>query len=69
MKNNKRHSESSTELMTLTPDTLRVAYKKSVSDTYTYTVSDLLALKAKEETSKIGRRYSFDDNGGGYEGL
>ncbi|GEM_PF-5506329 len=69
MKNNKRPSESSTELMTLTPDTLRVAYKKSASDSYTYSVSDLLALKAKEETLKVGRRYSFDDNGGGYQGL
>lgn len=26
-------------------------------------------LKELEQTSKIGRRFSFDDNGGGYQGL
>jgi hypothetical protein len=26
-------------------------------------------LKDLEQTTKIGRRYSFDDNGGGYQGL
>ena len=27
------------------------------------------AKQSQELTSKIGRRYSFDDNGGGYQGL
>jgi len=26
-------------------------------------------IKDTEQHSKIGRRYSFDDNGGGYQGL
>jgi len=35
----------------------------------TTALSDMYSLPTIEEGHKLVRRYSFDDNGGGYEGL
>lgn len=32
-------------------------------------LADGLLLHQNHQAAKIGRRYSFDDNGGGYQGL
>jgi hypothetical protein len=43
--------------------------RQTSSRKYGNSLKEYGALKVKEEASKIGRRYSFDDNGGGYQGL
>jgi hypothetical protein len=34
-----------------------------------FNVMEYIALKSNELSQSVGRRFSFDDNGGGYQGL
>ncbi|MGN6401601.1 MAG: hypothetical protein ACTHMD_14190 [Flavisolibacter sp.] len=68
MKSSERHSQNVAGLRAL-PAPQRPAEYQHVSVKHNYFVTETNLLKIKEATAKIGRRYSFDDNGGGYQGL
>jgi hypothetical protein len=68
MKSNERHSQSVAGLRAL-PAPQRPADYQQASLKHNYYVTESNLLKMKETTAKISRRYSFDDNGGGYQGL
>jgi hypothetical protein len=60
----------STALTTFSTTTsLHVAYVQPLVQRVANPATELVAVKAMEKSSKLGRRYSFDDNGGGYLGL
>jgi hypothetical protein len=67
MKSNERHPEAGTEARTLS-DTVNYTHHSAKSKPYSYSLMEL-SIKMNEEGRKLGRRYSFDDNGGGYKGL
>jgi len=69
MKSSKRPTESSAEVRVLISENpLHIAYYET-SFTAIYAVPELKAVKNQEVNAKLGRRFSFDDNGGGYQGL
>jgi hypothetical protein len=70
MKKNSSLPARSTTLKTFTStSSLHIAYVKPVVKNVVNAASELVAISAMEKSSKLGRRFSFDDNGGGYLGL
>jgi hypothetical protein len=69
MESNKRNTGDSLQATILVKDSSPVKYRHTASGKYSYSSNELRVSKAIEESLKIGRRYSFDDNGGGYQGL
>ena len=68
MKNNVKKIESTTE-RTLNRIESYPNYHEIPSRKFSYSFNEVHELAVREETLKIGRRFSFDDNGGGYQGL
>ena len=67
MKSNERHPETGTEARTLS-DTVNRTHNAAKAKPFSYSLMEI-SIKMNEEGLKLGRRYSFDDNGGGYKGL
>ncbi|MGN6163886.1 MAG: hypothetical protein ACTHOF_05025 [Flavisolibacter sp.] len=68
MKSGERHSQNVTGLRAL-PASQRPVEYQHVSIKHNHFATETNLLQMKETTAKISRRYSFDDNGGGYLGL
>jgi hypothetical protein len=70
MKNHKRNTENGAGLQHLPmQNNLTFATQKNESANYTHSFSETLSSKVINENARVGRRFSFDDNGGGYQGL
>ncbi len=67
MKSNDRHPQTGTEARAIA-DPADFMHNPAKAKPYSYSLMELSA-KMNEEGQKLGRRYSFDDNGGGYQGL
>jgi len=68
MDNNTRHATSSAEPRNWDASNVQQFSYPNPSVETAYSTMNM-AAKLAELNNKIGRRYSFDDNGGGYEGL
>lgn len=68
MKSNERHSQNIIGLRAL-PVPERAVEQQQASLKHIYYATETSLFKINETTAKISRRYSFDDNGGGYQGL
>jgi hypothetical protein len=69
MKRNERHQQNGVEeRAVVSTETLHLDHYSAQLNTYSYSMT-VAATRQIEENLKIGRRYSFDDNGGGYQGL
>lgn len=67
MKSNERHPKTGTEARAIA-DPVNFTHNSAKSKPYRYSLMEL-SVKMNEEGLRLGRRYSFDDNGGGYQGL
>ena len=68
MKGNKRRQQNGAEERATALAEPQPSYYSTPSNAYNYSMT-LIASKLIDESLKISRRYSFDDNGGGYQGL
>lgn len=70
MKSSERYQENGAgERNVVATETLHITYHSTLSNKYSHPKNLAATKLTEEETLKIGRRYSFDDNGGGYQGL
>jgi len=69
MKREERHPDQGVEARAIASTALNLSYNANKWEAYSYSAIELGVLKINEEGLKIGRRFSFDDNGGGYQGL
>jgi hypothetical protein len=69
MKRNERHPDQGVEARAIASTTLNLSYNPNQWEGYSYSTMELSVLKMNEDGLKIGRRFSFDDNGGSYQGL
>ncbi|HYK55142.1 MAG TPA: hypothetical protein VEV15_01600 [Flavisolibacter sp.] len=67
MKSNEGHPETRAEARTIA-DTVNFTNSSAKPKPYNYSLMEI-SIRMNEEGQKLGRRYSFDDNGGGYKGL
>ena len=48
---------------------LQANYSELENSKNSFKIMEFTAMKFNELSQRIGRRFSFDDNGGGYQGL
>jgi hypothetical protein len=48
---------------------LQASYPETENSMNNFRIMEFTAMKFNELSQRIGRRFSFDDNGGGYQGL
>jgi len=48
---------------------LHASYPEMENSMNNFRIMEYTAIKFNELSQRIGRRFSFDDNGGGYQGL
>jgi hypothetical protein len=48
---------------------LQAGYSELDNGLNSFKIMEYTAMKFNELSQRIGRRFSFDDNGGGYQGL
>jgi hypothetical protein len=48
---------------------LHGSYHEKENSLNSFNIMEFTAMKFNELSQRIGRRFSFDDNGGGYQGL
>lgn len=65
----RRQEDGAGERNVVSTETSHFAYHSTLSDAPGSAMIATVAVRMEKEALKIGRRYSFDDNGGGYQGL
>ncbi|HJW18590.1 MAG TPA: hypothetical protein VJ499_15780 [Flavisolibacter sp.] len=48
---------------------LHSSYPEMENGSHNFKIMEYTVMKFNELSQRIGRRFSFDDNGGGYQGL
>lgn len=70
MTNNKNQQPTMVPSRTLTiSEFLHASYPEMEKESPGFKIMEYSAMKFYELSQRIGRRFSFDDNGGGYQGL